>query len=76
MVGIDLGKTVCSLAGQEAEPALDRAGRDTWRMPPLHELPPGRLTPINRVWLIVLRAYLVLAGSLVLVRIVQLALGG
>jgi Mn2+/Fe2+ NRAMP family transporter len=60
----------------EAEPAVNRAGRDTWRMPPLDELPPGRLTPINRVWLIVLRAYLVVAGGLVVVRIVQLALGG
>jgi Mn2+/Fe2+ NRAMP family transporter len=51
-------------------------GRDTWRMPPLAELPPARLSLMNRVWLIVLRAYLVVAAGLVLVRIVQLAMGG
>src|ERR1700730_19142031 len=31
---------------------------------------------LNRIWMIVLRAYLVVAASLVLVRIVQLALSG
>jgi hypothetical protein len=52
-----------------------RRERSTWRMPPLDQLPPARLTLLNRVWLIVLRAYLVLAGGLVLVRIVMLAAG-
>jgi Mn2+/Fe2+ NRAMP family transporter len=47
-----------------------------WRMPPLHELPPARLTLLNRVWMIVLRAYLVLAAGLVLVRIFRLATAG
>ncbi len=59
---------------REAEP-IDRSQRDTWRMPPLAALPPARLTPLNRFWLIVLRGYLAVAGVLVLVRIVQLALG-
>jgi Mn2+/Fe2+ NRAMP family transporter len=54
------------------EPAL-RAG---WRMPPLAELPPRRLTAGERSWLIVLRGYLVVAAGLVLVRIVALAIGG
>ena len=54
------------------EPAL-RAG---WRMPPLAELPPRRLTAGERSWLIVLRGYLVVAAGLVLVRIVGLAIGG
>jgi NRAMP (natural resistance-associated macrophage protein)-like metal ion transporter len=49
--------------------------RDTWRMPGLAELPPAQLTPLHRVWLIVLRAYLVVAAGLVLARIVLLALG-
>ena len=57
----------------------DRPKRDiarlTWRMPPLSELPPARLTLLSRVWLIVLRAYLVVAAGLVLVRIAMLALG-
>jgi hypothetical protein len=50
--------------------------RSTWRMPPLSELPPARLTTLNRVWLIVLRAYLIVAAGLVLVRVVQLAMAG
>jgi hypothetical protein len=50
--------------------------RDTWRMPPLAELPPRQLTTANRVWLLVLRAYLIVAAGLVLSRIVTLATGG
>jgi hypothetical protein len=42
-------------------------------MPPLDQLPAGRLTPMKRIWMGVLRGYLLLAGGLVLVRIVQLA---
>jgi NRAMP (natural resistance-associated macrophage protein)-like metal ion transporter len=53
-----------------------RRDRNTWRMPPLGELPPVRLTTLNRIWLIVLRGYLIVAAGLVLVRIVQLALAG
>jgi Mn2+/Fe2+ NRAMP family transporter len=53
-----------------------RSPRDTWRMPPLAELPPRRLTAGNRVWLLVLRCYLIVAAGLVLMRIVTLALGG
>jgi Mn2+/Fe2+ NRAMP family transporter len=56
--------------------AIDRPQQDTWRMPPLNELPPGRLTPASRIWMGALRGYLLLAGGLVLVRIVQLALSG
>ncbi len=57
-------------------PIPDRSPRETWRMPPLGELPPTPLTPLNRIWLGVLRGYLVIAGGLVLARIVQLATGG
>jgi hypothetical protein len=45
-----------------------------WRMPPLNQLPPAQLTPLARIWLAVLRSYLVVAGGLVLWRIVELAL--
>ena len=55
--------------------SVDADHRDSWRMPPLDELPPARLTTLNRMWLIVLRGYLVLAAGLVLVRIVLLATG-
>jgi NRAMP (natural resistance-associated macrophage protein)-like metal ion transporter len=50
--------------------------RSLWRMPPINELPPARLTPLSRAWLIVLRGYLIVAAGLVLVRIAQLAMGG
>ncbi|HZC96877.1 MAG TPA: NRAMP family divalent metal transporter [Bradyrhizobium sp.] len=60
---------------QTATPALDPKLLDTWRMPPIDQLPPARLTTSNRIWLIVLRGYLVLAAGLVLVRIVLLATG-
>jgi Mn2+/Fe2+ NRAMP family transporter len=50
--------------------------REAWRMPPLDQLPPARLTALERVWLIVLRVYLVVAAGLVLARIVMLTVGG
>jgi NRAMP (natural resistance-associated macrophage protein)-like metal ion transporter len=53
-----------------------RIGQATWRMPPLDALPPRRLGAGERLWLIVLRGYLVVAAGLVLARIVALALGG
>ncbi len=52
--------------------AGDQIVRATWRMPPLNELPTARMTPLTRVWMVVLRGYLVVAGGLVLLRIVQL----
>jgi hypothetical protein len=63
---------------EDADAALYEHGkyrRDLWRMPPLDRLPPARLTTLNRVWLVVLRAYLVVAAGLVLIRIVTLAIG-
>jgi hypothetical protein len=32
-----------------------------------------RMTPLTRIWMVVLRGYLVVAGGLVLVRIIELA---
>jgi NRAMP (natural resistance-associated macrophage protein)-like metal ion transporter len=58
-------------------PARQAIGaRDHWRMPPLDTLAPARLSFTNRIWMLVLRGYLVVAGGLVLVRIVQLATAG
>lgn len=50
--------------------------RDSWRMPPLDRLPKARLSPLSRIWMLVLRGYLVVAAGLVLLRIVQLATVG
>ncbi|HEX8806126.1 MAG TPA: NRAMP family divalent metal transporter [Candidatus Aquilonibacter sp.] len=55
-------------------PAARRWLKDEWQMPPLSTLPPARLTMMNRVWLSVLRAYLIVALVLVVVRVVQIAL--
>jgi len=52
----------------------DSYGRMVGRMPPLDQLPPAQLTPLTRIWLAVLRGYLVIAGGLVFWRILQLAL--
>ena len=53
---------------------VDRTGRETWRMPALRDLPPPSLTLPEKAWMMVLRGYLLVAGGLVLARIVQLAL--
>jgi Mn2+/Fe2+ NRAMP family transporter len=55
---------------------VDQVTRVTWQMPPLYALPKARMTPLTRVWMLVLRTYLFVAGGLVLLRIVQLSLGG
>jgi hypothetical protein len=55
--------------------AVGPASCNNWRMPPLHELPASHLSLAARTWMFVLRAYLVVAGGLVLVRIAALAVG-
>ncbi|GHF54947.1 natural resistance-associated macrophage protein [Streptomyces mashuensis] len=55
---------------------VDRTGKENWRMPPLHELPDPVLSTGRKVGLAALRLYLLAAMVLVVVRIVQLALGG
>ncbi len=66
--------------GTNAAPAAAAAeaakvSRATWRMPPLDQLAPAKLSLAAKTWMGVLRLYLVVAGGLVLFRIVMLALG-
>ena len=56
-------------------PAIDRAGRETWRMPPLAELGRTRMSMGRRIGMGALRLYLAAAMILVVVKIVQVALG-
>ncbi|SDR36630.1 NRAMP (natural resistance-associated macrophage protein) metal ion transporters [Rhizobiales bacterium GAS113] len=49
--------------------------RSIWRMPPLENLPAAKLSLTAKVWMGVLRLYLVVAGGLVLIRIIALAIG-
>jgi NRAMP (natural resistance-associated macrophage protein)-like metal ion transporter len=59
-----------------AEESIDTALQVHWRMPPLSELAPARLTLLNRVWMGVLRAYLVIAAGLLLFKLFHLATSG
>ncbi|PKU23125.1 NRAMP family divalent metal transporter [Telmatospirillum siberiense] len=86
LIGGGLTAAVVALAfvvwghGRPPSPAMGNGGnagevKATWMMPPLKTLPPARLSPASRLWMGLLRGYLVIAGGLVLVRIVQLAIG-
>ena len=61
---------------RQEEVAAVAVSRDTWRMPPLEQLPPAKLSLAAKTWMGVLRLYLVVAGGMVLYRIVMLAIGG
>ena len=54
--------------------AIDPALRSTWRMPATSELPPAQLSVLNRLWMAVLRGYLVVAAGMLLYKMVQLAI--
>jgi NRAMP (natural resistance-associated macrophage protein)-like metal ion transporter len=56
-------------------PTYAHANHASWRMAPLGLLPPPRLTIAKRTWLAVLRLYLAVATILVIVRVMQIALG-
>jgi Mn2+/Fe2+ NRAMP family transporter len=49
---------------------------EMWRMPPLSRLRPMAISKASKTWMLVLRAYLILAVGLVLVKIVTLATMG
>jgi hypothetical protein len=83
MLGVLAGGSVAAMVAWAAvsfrrrgRAPIDRSGRMFWRMPPLDQLPPPRLTPAEKTWMLVLRGYLVVAAGLVLLRIVQLAMTG
>ena len=71
-VATALGGVMAMTRGGEP---VDRSGKDSWRMPPLADLEPARMSQTRRIGMGALRAYLLIATGLVLVRIVQLALG-
>jgi len=61
-------------SGPTASP-VDRSGRENWRMPPLHLLQRPTMSTSRRLGMAALRLYLAVAMILVIVKIVQLALG-
>jgi Mn2+/Fe2+ NRAMP family transporter len=62
-------------AASAEEVAAAAASREAWRMPPLDQLAPANVSLAAKTWMAVLRLYLVVAGGLVLFRIVMLAIG-
>jgi hypothetical protein len=54
---------------------VDRRDRESWRMPPLNMLSKPIMSTGRKIGLTVLRSYLAIAMILVIVRIVQLAIG-
>ena len=62
--------------GSETVEAVEPpVARQAWRMPPLESLPPAELSLAAKTCLGALRLYLVVAGGLVLIRIIWLAIG-
>ncbi|MFM0075657.1 divalent metal cation transporter [Paraburkholderia sediminicola] len=61
-------------AVSDSDQQFSKEARNTWRMPPLEELPAPQLTLSKRVWMGVLRGYLVVAVALVVVKVVQMTL--
>ena len=53
---------------------VEQGPRESWRMPALASLAPAKLTLLNRIWMLVLRGYLLVAAGLLLAKLVQLAL--
>jgi hypothetical protein len=70
--GLAMAGAVFLLRAEQRTP-IDRTGQAMWRMPPLRTLEPARMTPATRFGMLALRGYLLIAGGLILVRIVQLA---
>jgi Mn2+/Fe2+ NRAMP family transporter len=62
-------------AGEASSSASSEPDPSAWRMQPLSTLSPAAMSPLARCGMVLLRAYLVIAAGLVLVRIVQLAMG-
>jgi NRAMP (natural resistance-associated macrophage protein)-like metal ion transporter len=70
-----LGTVGGLLTGRRARPGevVEPEFRYRWHMPPLESLPPVQLSQMNRLWMLVLRGYLIAAVILVVVRVAQVA---
>ncbi len=61
--------------GTPATTAIDRSGRDSWRMPPLNLLQRPAMSGGRKIGMGALRLYLAVAMILVIIKIAQLAIG-
>ena len=64
-----------TVAGPAADAALAPVDKLSWRMPPLSELPTPVIRGVRRIGLLGLRGYLALAMIMVIVKIIETALG-
>lgn len=55
--------------------AYSRREKEAWQMPPLEELPKPAWSVTRTIGLSILRAYLIIAVLLLVVKVVQLAMG-
>jgi len=74
-VGYVLTRRAVTGATSTARAAVDRSGRENWRMPPLHLLQRPAMSASRKLGMGALRLYLVVAMVMVIVKIVALALG-
>jgi Mn2+/Fe2+ NRAMP family transporter len=58
------------------EASISEQDRDTWRMPAMDTLAPAKLSLSSRMWMLVLRGYLMIAAGLLIVKLVVLAISG
>jgi Mn2+/Fe2+ NRAMP family transporter len=85
IMSIFLGCAVVSVAGGgwvlirslrvHSSVEVDRRDRETWRMPPLNMLTKPVMSTGRKIALTILRSYLAIAMVLVIVRLVQMAIG-
>ncbi len=85
ILSIFLGCAVASVAGGgwvlirslrvRSSVEVDRRDRETWRMPPLNVLSKPVMSTGRKIALTILRSYLAIAMVLVIVRLVQMAVG-
>ena len=68
-------RRAASAPAAAARPAVSRAERVNWRMPPLSLLKPVTWAPATRLAMLVLRGYLVVSVLLLIVKAVQLGHG-
>jgi Mn2+/Fe2+ NRAMP family transporter len=64
------------VAEKNVEAPVFEQDRENWRMPALDTLDPAKLTLSSRMWMLVLRGYLVIAAGLLIVKLVMLAISG
>ena len=71
ILGAALGARLCP-EGPPSPPRRSRTGPPAWTMPPIETLPPPPASRARVLGLVALRAYLLLAAVVVIVKVVQL----